>query len=171
MSLAALLHVLNHSKALQSDQLILLRLADHATEHGLAWPARTTLARETGYTRQLVHRALLRLMQLGEIREVWSAGGQRRWELPVYNSTTKACTCHFTLQAPESDCNFNPPSVTGEACKSSARNGNAAEPLEDEPEKTGAHAPEETERPPGRPQDVDPTYEVDLKAIVARLKF
>jgi hypothetical protein len=135
MSIAAILHVLNHSKALQSDQLLLLRLADHATDQGLTWPARTTLARETGYTRQLVHRALLRLMQLGEIREVWSADGQRRWEVPVYNSKTKECTCHFTLQAPKSTCNFNPPSVTGDACKSRHGKENPAEPYTDEPEK------------------------------------
>jgi hypothetical protein len=140
MSIAAILHVLNHSKALQSDQLILLRLADHATDHGLTWLARTTLARETGYTRQLVHRVLLRLQQLGEIREVWSANGQRRWEIPVYNSETRECTCHFRLQAPESNCNVNPQTVTVPSCNFSRPNGIAAEPLKDEPERPDAQA-------------------------------
>jgi hypothetical protein len=42
MSIAALLHVVNHTKALRADQLVLMRLADHATDSGLSWPARTT---------------------------------------------------------------------------------------------------------------------------------
>jgi hypothetical protein len=140
MSIAAILHVLNHSKALQSDQLVLLRLADHATDHGLTWPARTTLARETGYTRQLVHRVLLRLVQMGEIREVYSSVGQRRWEIPVYNSKTHECACHFRLQAPERNCNVNPKSVTGPSCNSSGPNGIPAEPVKDEPERPDAQA-------------------------------
>ena len=72
MSIPALLHVLKHSKTLQSHQLVLLRLADHANLHGVAWPSVATLMGETSYKRKWIEQVLEALVTVGELtRKKW----------------------------------------------------------------------------------------------------
>jgi DNA-binding MarR family transcriptional regulator len=178
MSHGALVHVLDHAKVLKAHQLIIVRLANHATDSGLSWPSHSLLARETGYTRVYVVRVIHDLIEQGAIKEVFNMKGRRRYQLHVYDFKKKRCSCEqpadeykLSTQLPKSACKLSSAGVNSAACKSSQANENAAEPLTEEPEKRGAHAHEETERPRSRPQDVDPTFDADLKAIVARLKF
>jgi hypothetical protein len=60
-------YVLKYSKAKTSHQLVLLRIANHSNDEGLAWPSYQTLANETGYTRRYVIRIVADLEAVGEI--------------------------------------------------------------------------------------------------------
>jgi hypothetical protein len=149
MSIGALLHVLQHSKALKADKLILVQLADHATDSGLSWPSHSLLARETGYTRQWVITTLDRLLETGALRQVFNAQGKMRYQLHVYDTKTKTCTCETTdlpvenssadcqlsLQAPESNCELSSEGVNSLACNASSLKEILTEPLKDEPVK------------------------------------
>jgi hypothetical protein len=67
MAINRILYVLNHSKAKKSHQLVLLRLASHMNNEGLAWPSYQTLARETGLTRRRVIDLITDLTRVGEL--------------------------------------------------------------------------------------------------------
>src|SRR5688500_3357804 len=95
MSIAAILHVLNHSKALQSHQTILVQLANHANDQGSAWPSVATLMAKTGYKRNWLEKVLDDLVHVGEIARE-KAGRSYRYRLPVYDTKTKTCTCVLT---------------------------------------------------------------------------
>jgi hypothetical protein len=92
MSIGAILHVLNHSKALQSYQTILVQLANHANDAGVAWPSVATLAAKTGYKRKWIEAVLAELETLGEYRreKVWRG---YRYQLYVYDTKKKTCSC------------------------------------------------------------------------------
>jgi Helix-turn-helix domain len=156
MSIAAILHVLQHSKTTKSHRLLLIHLADHATDSGLSWPSHSQLARETGYTRRWVISAVDDLLRWGAMKEVYNAKGQTRYQLPVYDTKTHTCTCEgqlstghrgpceLTSQAPQSNpgraCELSSKGVKSPACNFSRPNGIAAEPLKDEPERPDAQA-------------------------------
>jgi hypothetical protein len=134
MSIGAILHVLNHSKALQSHQTILIRLADHADSQGLAWPSKARLARDTGYGRQWVHTVINDLLRQGEIRLVENAAGQQRFELHIYNTKTRTCTCEGVVLHDSSQ--KDTVALVDEGVVSSPPNlrmykGDPAEPLEE----------------------------------------
>jgi hypothetical protein len=143
VSIAAILHVLNHSKTRQSHQLILLRLADHANSQGLSWPSKPTLARETGYGRQWIYTAIADLVRLGELRVVTSITGDPRYELHTYNTKTKTCTCEGQLSTALPDdadegvvLHDSPVALVDEGVVSLADNltsqqGNLTEPVEE----------------------------------------
>jgi hypothetical protein len=140
MSIAAILHALNHSKAVKAHQLILIRLADHATDSGLSWPSHSLLARETGYTRRYVITAIQDLIRFGSIRVVLNHKGQERYQLFVYDTKHNTCSCEqpppgceLSSQAPKSTCELSSEGVNSLASKSSHPNGIPAEPLTDEP--------------------------------------
>lgn len=92
MSIGAILHVLQHSKALQSHQTILVQLANHANDAGVAWPSVTTLMAKTGYKRRWIEMVLEELHQLGECRRE-KVGRGYRYQLFVYDTKKKTCTC------------------------------------------------------------------------------
>ena len=48
-----------------SQRLVLIAVADYADQHGECWPSQTTLARNTGYTRRTVGKALAALIEAG----------------------------------------------------------------------------------------------------------
>jgi hypothetical protein len=95
MSIGAILHVLNHSKALQSHQTILVQLANHANDAGVAWPSVATLAAKTGYKRKWIEAVLAELETLGEYRreKVWRG---YRYQLYVYDTKKRTCSCALT---------------------------------------------------------------------------
>jgi len=93
MSLGALVHVLEHTKVLKAHQLIVVRLADHATPSGPSWPSHSLLAHQTGYTREYVIRVIHDLLTQGVITEVFDAKGRRRYQLHVYDFKQKSCSC------------------------------------------------------------------------------
>ena len=147
MSLGALVHALQHGKVLKAHQLVFVRLADHATDSGLSWPSHSLLARETGYTRQYVIRVIADLLREGVMREVCDAKGRRRYQLHVYHTKTKTCTCEgevstgdtadcqLSLQAPRSTCKQSPDGVNSPTANSCSDKENVVEPLTEEPEK------------------------------------
>jgi len=92
MSIPAHLHVIKHTKALQSHQLVLIRLADHANLQGLAWPSVALLMAETGYKRRWVEMALDALVRMGEIIRV-KVGRSYRYQLDLYDTEADTCTC------------------------------------------------------------------------------
>jgi Helix-turn-helix domain len=147
MSIGALLHVLQHSKTTKSQRLILLHLADHATDSGLAWPSHRLLATETGYTRQWVIQAIDDLVRGGSLKVVYNAKGNVRYQLPVYDTKTKTCSCEgelstgqrqdcqVSLQAPPGNCKVSLAGVNSPACNPSHPNRISSEPYKDEPVK------------------------------------
>jgi hypothetical protein len=100
MSIPALLHVLKHSKTLQSHQLVLLRLADHANLQGVAWPSVATLMGETGYKRKWIEQVLEALVTVGELTRE-KVGRSYRYRLFTYDAKTDRCTCVLTDHIPE----------------------------------------------------------------------
>lgn len=75
--------VRQHSKAKGSARALLNILADYATDEGLAWPTRATLANDTGMSERTVTRALQALCDDGRlILEDNAAGGRGR--VPLY---------------------------------------------------------------------------------------
>src|SRR5262245_2831061 len=134
MSLGALIHALHHTKVLKAHQLVLVRLADHANDHGLAWPAHSRLARESGYTREYVIRVMHDLVAQGVITEVFDAKGRRRYQLPVYDVKRQCCsceqppdTCEVSSQAPPGNCELGSAPVNSAVANSRPANENPAE--------------------------------------------
>jgi len=171
MSFGALVHALQHVKVLKAHQLIVIRLADHATDSGLSWPSHSLLARETGYTREYVIRVMHDLVTEGVVNEVFDAKGRRRYQLPVYDIKHRCCSCEqspaeceLSSQLLVSACELSFESVNSAACKSSHSNENATEPLTEEPKKICAHAHEvsETDDHRRREPSIEPRMEARL---------
>jgi hypothetical protein len=78
MSIQAISYVLHTSPVRQYDRLVLISLANHANQHGIAWPSVQTMCHETRCVRRSVQRALGRLELAGEIVPVdgRSSGGR-----------------------------------------------------------------------------------------------
>lgn len=74
MSVEAIAVVLNHSKATGSDRSILIGIANHAGDGG-SWPSMATLAKYGHVTKRNAQKAVERLVELGEIRVHYNAGG------------------------------------------------------------------------------------------------
>lgn len=66
--------VLNHSKAVGTDKVVLLGIANHAGDGG-AWPTVATLARYANTTERTVQRSIGQLVKLGELAVERQAGG------------------------------------------------------------------------------------------------
>ena len=73
------------------ERLVLYCLASHVNRHGLCWPSRETIARETSQTERGVIRILKRLEQKRIIYRVARGGGCpgscARYEWPAFSST------------------------------------------------------------------------------------
>lgn len=105
-------HVWEHSQAKDGELLVLLALADFATEEGMAWPKMDTLARKARLTERGVQKALARLEKMGEITVERTRG---RGHVNRY----KVNTVH--LLKPEQSSPFSPEKVNsatrkGELC-------------------------------------------------------
>ncbi len=70
MSLEAYRDVWEHSKAKGTARLILLALADHADENGVAWPSLSRLAKYVNVSKENVCRNISRLIKMGELSRV-----------------------------------------------------------------------------------------------------
>ena len=70
MSLEAYRDVWEHSKAKGTARLILLALADHADENGVAWPSLSRLAKYANVHVSNVSKNISRLIEMGEISRV-----------------------------------------------------------------------------------------------------
>lgn len=75
MSVEAMAIVLHHSRAVGTDKLVLIGIANHFGEDG-AWPSLATLAKYAGgVTVRTVRRSLRALEETGELRSDVQAGG------------------------------------------------------------------------------------------------
>ena len=75
MSVEALAIVLNHSKAVGTDKVVLLGIANHDGDGG-AWPSIATLAKYANVDARTVQRSLRRLEEMGEVAVHLGAGGR-----------------------------------------------------------------------------------------------
>lgn len=71
--------VLHHSKAKGTDKVILLGIANHASDDG-AWPGVATLAKYANVTERAVQQSLARLVKAREVAITPQAGGT--WRTP-----------------------------------------------------------------------------------------
>lgn len=68
MSIRVMDRVWSYSQAKGIDRLVLLAIADHASDDGSnAWPSIATLARKTGVSGRTVQRSIQRLVEMGEL--------------------------------------------------------------------------------------------------------
>lgn len=74
MSVEALALVLHHSEASGTAKLVLVGIANHDGDGG-AWPAIATLAKYARVSESAVHRAITKLVELGEVKVQQNAGG------------------------------------------------------------------------------------------------
>lgn len=74
MSVETLAVVLNRSKAVGTDKVVLLGIANHDGDGG-AWPSIATLARYANVSERSVQRSIDHLIELGELRVEIGAGG------------------------------------------------------------------------------------------------
>jgi hypothetical protein len=171
MSIPALLHVLKHGQVKQSHKLILVELANHANEMGLAWPSIATVAEATGYTTRWVKTVLEDLVQADAIARA-KVGRSYQYRLHLYDSKHKTCTCEVTSPLEgDADGQVNlrpeqvqllpgyvqllPQQVNSSAHNASRHNGNPTDPVFDpdlepvfDPRREGvqSHTTDETRR-------------------------
>lgn len=87
MSHAAVTWVLEHSKSVGTDKVLMLSIAHHMnSKTGTAWPAMETLALHAGVHERSAQRALRRLEEAGELTVSLRSGGSRdgRYRTNVY---------------------------------------------------------------------------------------
>lgn len=85
--------VWDHSEASGIDRLVLLAVADHASDDGTnAYPAMSTLQKKTRVDERTVQRALRRLVDIGELAVRFGAGehGQNVYRVIMNKITTPA---------------------------------------------------------------------------------
>lgn len=83
MSIQAIAHVLEHSKAQGFTRLVLLAIANHADAYGMnAYPSIGKIAQEARVHRATVYRSLAVLEQSGEI-EITTDGDLRQYRVVV----------------------------------------------------------------------------------------
>ena len=75
MSVKVVRMVLERSRSRGPARVVLFVLAEHADDHGVAWPSVQTIAREAGLSRRAVFRGLDKLVELGEVERRFK--GQR----------------------------------------------------------------------------------------------
>jgi DNA-binding transcriptional regulator YhcF (GntR family) len=76
MSIKVMSWVWDHSKAKGAELLVLLAIADHASDNGgNAWPSQRTLARRARVTERSVQRAITSLVEAGELAVDSRSGG------------------------------------------------------------------------------------------------
>ncbi len=75
MSVETMALVLNHSRAVGTDKVVLLGIANHDGDGG-AWPSIATLARYANVSERSVQRSIDHLVELGELRVERQSGGQ-----------------------------------------------------------------------------------------------
>jgi len=94
MSIKVMTWVWDHSPAVGTELLMLLAIADHASDNGRdAWPSIKTLARRTRLGERTVQRVLRRLADEGHL--VIHVGGGRRsnhYEIPMTSDNTELST-------------------------------------------------------------------------------
>jgi len=66
--------VLNHSRAVGTDKVVLLGIANHDGDGG-AWPAIATLARYANVSERAVQKSIARLVESGELQVIRNGGG------------------------------------------------------------------------------------------------
>lgn len=70
--------VLKHSTTTGTDRLVLLSLANHANEHGQAWPSVRTIAKEANVAERAVQRSLSSMRKAGLIRVEFQGAPDKR---------------------------------------------------------------------------------------------
>jgi hypothetical protein len=164
MSFVLMQHVFYKSRHHGNAKVLLLALADYANECcGLAWPAVDTLAAKVGINVRNTH-YLLRQVSRGD-----------HPELEILLRQGPHCTNLYRLRGMPLGAGC--PEGQGAAghtkgCPWGQRKGapGGTQPIKKLLD-LSATADVRTHEDGTRPQDCDPTYEADLKAIVARLKF
>lgn len=94
--------VLHHSRAIGTDKLVLLGIANHEGDGG-AWPSLATLARYTNVNRRTVQRAIQQLEAMGELWIGDQQGGTHdadpRYRTNLYRITVRCpADCDGTTQ-------------------------------------------------------------------------
>lgn len=92
MSIAFLSWVFEHSLATGPARLVLLALAERADDAGRSWPSIADLCRRARMSRSAVHRALTRLVSLGEL-EMSVVRGRSRTNSFVIKRTGNGTFC------------------------------------------------------------------------------
>lgn len=77
MSVESISLVLNHSKAVGTDKVVLLGIANHDGDGG-AWPSIATLARYANVSTRSVSYAIAKLREMGELVVHLNKGGNQR---------------------------------------------------------------------------------------------
>ena len=90
MAINTLLHVLNNSKAKKSHKLVLIEIANHTNNDGLAWPSYQTLANKTGLSRRRVIDLVADLAAVGEVEILPDGGphGEQAYRIPTGEAST-----------------------------------------------------------------------------------
>lgn len=94
MSIKVMTWVWDHSTAVGTELLMLLAIADHASDDGRdAWPSIKTLARRTRLGERTVQRVLKRLADEGQLI-IYPGGGRRsnHYEIPMTSDSTELST-------------------------------------------------------------------------------
>lgn len=81
MSIKIMNQVWENSKSKGSQLLLLLAIADHADEHGIAWPGITTLAEKIRMSERQVKRLRQNLVESGELVILREGGGRGNTDL------------------------------------------------------------------------------------------
>lgn len=94
MSVKVMSWVFEHSQSTLGDRLVLLAIADHANNEGTdAWPSIPTIAEKAKVDRATVHRAIKRLVDLGELEVRSGPGrGHRNAYTVVINKPSQSAT-------------------------------------------------------------------------------
>jgi hypothetical protein len=113
MSLPVLNAVFEHPEGLtHGERVVLLNLAHHADDTGLAWPSVETIAAECGMGRRTVQRALRRLEDVGWIKTDLGGDGPRQ-------------SSHYWVQRPAVRAAQGPPLTGAEQVTSKSGVGDA----------------------------------------------
>jgi hypothetical protein len=85
MAINTLLQVLNFSKTKKSHRLVLIEIANHTNNEGLAWPSYQRLANRTGLVRHYVIKIVSDLVAVGELEIVANASprGTNAYRIPT----------------------------------------------------------------------------------------
>ena len=84
MAIDKILYVFTHSKAKKSHKLVLLEIANHTNQEGLAWPSYRTLIAKTGLSRRRVIDIVADLHAVGELEVLphGSPHGSQAYRIP-----------------------------------------------------------------------------------------
>jgi hypothetical protein len=68
VSIEAMSSVFQYSQSKLAARLVLLSIANHANDHGIAWPGLVTISKESGVSFRQIKRALRQLVEMSELR-------------------------------------------------------------------------------------------------------